>query len=81
MILQSKKTRSITEAVLIYLVVSVSILWAGVEIGRFSGIYVGLLSMVIAEGGRTLWLWLRSREARNALCERDRLSATSQSNP
>ncbi len=80
-ILQSKKTRSITEAVLIYLVVSVSILWAGVEIGRFSGIYVGLLSMVIAEGGRTLWLWLRSREARNALCERDRLSATSQSNP
>jgi hypothetical protein len=62
-------------------VVSVSILWAGVEIGRFSGIYVGLLSMVIAEGGRTLWLWLRSREARNALCERDRLSATSQSNP
>jgi len=72
-ILQSKKTRSITEAVLIYLVVSVSILWTGVALGRFSGIYVGLLSMVVAEGFRTLWLWLRSRSMRNALCERDRL--------
>jgi hypothetical protein len=79
-ILQSKKTRSITEAVLIYLVVSVAILWTGVGMGRFSGIYVGLISTVVAEGLRALWLWLRSRNARNVLCERDRLSAASQSN-
>ena len=66
-ILQSKKTRSITEAVLIYLIVSIPILWTGMRIGRFSGIYVGLLSMAVGEGCRTLWLWLRSRSARHAL--------------
>lgn len=66
-ILQSKKTRSITEAVLIYLIVSIPILWTGMRIGRFSGIYVGLLSMAVGEGFRTLWLWLRSRSARHAL--------------
>ena len=79
-ILQSKKTRSITEAVLIYLVVSVAILWGGIRIGRFSGIYVGLLSTVFAEGLRTFWLWLRSRNERDVLYECDRLSAASQSN-
>ncbi len=66
-ILQSKKTRSITEAVLIYLIVSIPILWTGMRIGRFSGIYVGLLSMAVGEGFRTLWLWLRSRSACHAL--------------
>lgn len=69
-ILQSKKTRSITEAVLIYLIVSIPILWTGMRIGRFSGIYVGLLSMAVGEGCRTLWLWLRSRSARHALFRR-----------
>jgi len=71
-ILQSKKTHSITEAVLIYLIASICILWTGVWTGRFIGIYVGVLSMTVGEGVRTLWLWLRSRSARYALYERDR---------
>lgn len=74
-ILQSKRTHSITEAVLIYLVASIGILWTGVWTGRFTGVYVGILSMTAGEGVRTLWLWLRSRKARYALYERDQPGA------
>ena len=70
-VLQSKRTRCITEAVLIYLVVSVVILWIGVRVGRVSGIYVGLLAMSVAEAFRNGWLWWRSRRARAELCSRD----------
>ena len=78
-ILQSKKTRSITEAIFIYLAVSTAILWVGVAIGRIDGIYVGMLAMTLGEGLRNLWLWLRSRRARNDLCERDRQFAAPRS--
>ena len=78
-ILQSKRTRSISEAILIYLAVSTAILWIGVAIGRFDGIYVGMLAMTLGEGLRNLWLWLRSRRARNDLCERDRSHAAARS--
>ena len=70
-VLHSRRTRCITEAVLIYLVVSVVILWIGVRAGRVSGIYFGLLAMSVAEVFRNGWLWWRSRRARAELCRRD----------
>ena len=70
-ILHSKCTRIITEAILVYLVVITAVLWSGIEWARFSGIYVGLVAMTTAEVARNLWMWWRSRDARTALNVRD----------
>ncbi|MGB2984135.1 MAG: hypothetical protein WBC63_09825, partial [Candidatus Bipolaricaulia bacterium] len=70
-VLHSKRTRCITEAILVYLVVVTAVLWAGIAWGRVSGIYVALVAMTAAELSRNAWLWFRSRGARAALRERD----------
>ncbi len=70
-VLHSKRTRSITEAILVYLVVITSVLWAGIAWGRASGIYVALVAMTAAELARNAWLWWRSRGARRDLAARD----------
>ncbi len=66
-VLHSKQTRSITEAVLIYLGVTALVLGVGIVWGGATGLYVGLLSMSLAEATRTGWLAWRSRSARRAL--------------
>ena len=71
-ILHSKRTRSITEAVFVYLVASVVVLWVGVAWGGTSGAFVALASLAIGELLRTAWFVWRSREPRRVLRERDR---------
>jgi len=71
LILHSERTRAITEAVIIYLVVISAALWAGIAWGKVSGIYVGLVAMTAAEIIRNGWLWWRSRSLRRSLSERD----------
>jgi hypothetical protein len=66
-VLHSRRTRCITEAVLIYLAVTVITLGIGIRWGTIAGIYVGLLSMSLGEATRTGWLAWRSRHARRAL--------------
>ena len=66
-VLHSKRTRCITEAVLIYLGVTALILGVGIAWGGMTGLYVGLLSMSLAEAARTAWLAWRSRHDRRAL--------------
>jgi hypothetical protein len=66
-----RRTRSITEAVGIFLLVCVAILWTGVRTHWFAGIYVGLVALSVGEFLRTAWLAWRSREIRKALAERD----------
>lgn len=70
-IIHSKRTRSITESMLIYLAATTGVLWAGVQWGRFSGIYVALLAMTVGEVLRTAWLWHRSRHAQSEIRRRD----------
>jgi hypothetical protein len=70
-VLHSKRTRSITEAVLIYLGVTALILGAGIAWGGMTGLYVGLISMSLAEATRTVWLAWRSRHDRRALLSED----------
>jgi len=70
-ILHGRRTRSITEAVGIFLLVCVAILWTGVRTHWFAGIYVGLVALSVGEFLRTAWLAWRSREIRKALAERD----------
>ena len=68
-VLHGKKTRSVTEAVLMYLGVSALVLGVGIVWGGVPGLYVGLLSMSLAEAARTVWLGWRSRAARRALLD------------
>jgi len=70
-VMHHKRTHAITEAVLLYLVVTATILFAGVAWGRVRGIYVALVAMTVGETVRTGWLAWRSREARHQLRSRD----------
>ncbi|NLE74301.1 MAG: hypothetical protein GX604_06715 [Actinobacteria bacterium] len=66
-ILFSRRTRAITEAVIIFLVAAVAVLVAGVVRGTLVGLPVGLTALVAGEGLRTLWMWIRSRRIRRNL--------------
>jgi hypothetical protein len=71
MILHSRRTRSITEAVLVFLGVVTAALIAGVLWGGAVGLYVALAAFTFGEFVRTCWLSRRSRHARRAVRERD----------
>jgi len=76
-IVNSRRTRGITEAVVIYLVVIIALLWAGVVWGQMIGLYVGLAAFTISTGAQTVWLWRRSRLALRAVIARDAASVIS----
>ena len=77
-ILYGRRTRGITEAVGIFLLVSSAILWAGVAWGGVRGLFIGLAALSGGELLRTLWLWRCSRGIRQAIQERDALSVPDQ---
>ena len=70
-ILHSQKTRGITEAVIVYLLVNFAILILGVFSGIVIGLYIGLVSFVISTFIQTVWLWFRSRQAIDSVHQRD----------
>ncbi|MFC2083003.1 hypothetical protein ACFLSG_03080 [Candidatus Bipolaricaulota bacterium] len=73
-VMHHKRTNAITEAVILYLIVTGSLLFAGVAWGRMRGIYVALFAMTVGEFVRTGWLAWRSRRARQILKARDSLT-------
>ena len=56
-----KRTNAITEAVILYLVVTATLLLLGVAWGRIRGVYVALIAMSVGELVRSGWLAWRSR--------------------
>jgi hypothetical protein len=62
-IMYSRKTRGITEAVILSLVVTNTVLWLGVYHSQTSGIYVALTAVVSGILIQTAWLYYRSRPA------------------
>ena len=70
-ILQSRQTRAIPEAVIIFLLTIGGILWAGVIWGGANGLYVALIAFTIGTAAQALWLWLRSRPAMAKMNARD----------
>ena len=58
-----RHTRSITEAVAIYMLTIVAILGAGVAWGRVMGLYVGAAAFSVGFACQASWLWWRSRPA------------------
>jgi hypothetical protein len=70
-ILYSKRTRGITESVVIYLLTSALILIGGVVWGKTTGLYIGLAALVLSVFTQTSWLWYRSRPAVRQVERRD----------
>ncbi len=71
MVLHSRKTRAITEAVVVFLSVNVALLVAGTMWQGVSGLFVALVAMTAGELARTSWLAYRSRGTRAWLSARD----------
>jgi len=60
-ILHGRITRSITEAVVIYLLTSAATLIIGVIWGQVPGLYVGIAALTLSVFMQTAWLWFRGR--------------------
>jgi len=71
-ILHTRRTRGITESVVIYLLTSVIILGVGVWWRKATGMYVGLAALTISVLIQTIWLGYRSIPARHEVQSRDR---------
>lgn len=72
-LVHSHQTKAITQAVLIYLLGSSTILTVGIYAGHVTGLYVSLTAMVVGFSIQTLWLKGRSYSIRS-----QRFSHTSQ---
>ena len=70
-LLNSGKTRGISEAVGIFLSVTGLVMLGGVIWGKMIGLYVGLGAFSFGMLIQTFWLWVRSRPVLYTLCERD----------
>jgi hypothetical protein len=70
-VLHDRRTRGIIEAVVIFLITSTAVLWAGAAWGKVTGLYVALAAFSAAGITQTLWLWSISRPAIRAARQRD----------
>jgi hypothetical protein len=70
-ILNGRRTRGITEAVVIFLVSSALILIAGVIWGQVTGLYIGLAAFLISSTVQNIWLWYRSLPVFEILRKKD----------
>jgi hypothetical protein len=66
-----RSTRSVTEAMGIFLVITTTILSAGVAWGKITGLYIGLVAFGLGSLAQTAWLWYRSRPVMRHLASRD----------
>lgn len=62
-LLHSRRTRGISESVVVFLMVSAAVLISGVLWGRTTGLYVGIVGMVLSFAAQTGWLWWRASQA------------------
>jgi hypothetical protein len=71
-ILNSHRTRGITESIILFLGTVILVLNEGISKGYSIGLFIGLLAFAFGMLNQTLWLWLRSRPAIRATNERDK---------
>jgi len=70
-LLNSGKTRGISEAVAIFIFSTGIVLLGGVTWGNVTGLYVGMGAFSFGMLVQTIWLWVRGRPVLRALYERD----------
>ncbi len=78
LLVYSRRTRGVTEAVAIYLVISSALLVGGVMRDRIPGLYVALGAISVGRLIQTIWLWYRSRSAMERVERRDEGAAALQ---
>ncbi len=61
-LLHARRTRGITEAVVIYLATSAVVLVLGVITARVAGVYAGVLALMLSLVAQTAWLGWRARD-------------------
>ncbi len=61
LVVHIRRTRGVTEAMVIALIVSSAILWAGVAWGQIAGLYIAQAAFTLGGLAQMLWLWYRSR--------------------
>jgi len=76
-LLNAHQTRPITESVMIFLGVSVSLLVAGVAWGKYPGVYMGGMAFTTAMIAQTSWQAYRSRDQRRVFAQREQQPAFS----
>jgi hypothetical protein len=76
-LVHSRRTRAIAEAMVVFLLTSSAVLWAGVAWGQVTGLYIGLIAFGTSTLTQTAWLWQRSRPAVRAVQARYAASALS----
>lgn len=81
MILFGRRTRGITESVVIYLLTSALIYGVGVLYGNTNGLYIGLIGLTASVLFQTAWLWWRSQPVLGVLRERDKIPVSLATGP
>lgn len=67
LIMSSRNTRGIPEAVAVFLLTTSLMYAAGIFQDRFTGIYIGVLGFSLGMSAQAAWLWFRSRKSSTAL--------------
>ena len=71
MLLNSRQTRAVSEAVLASLIVVGIVLGLGIVTAQLPGLLMSILAMLAGACIRSFWLWRRTRTAESALAQRD----------
>jgi len=74
-IVHSRRTRGVTESVVLLLITMASVLAAGLASGRVVGLHVALAAMVAGNAAQVGWLWWRSRGEIRTIEAREAASA------
>jgi Na+-driven multidrug efflux pump len=70
-IVNSRRTRGVTESVFLYIVIISLIMGTGVLVQGPAGLHVTIIALEIAGVAQVIWLWRRSRSAIHALTAAD----------
>jgi hypothetical protein len=75
-LMHERRTRGITEAMLLALLSHAGVLLLGVLWQGLPGLYIGVLGLMVGNLARSAWLWYRTRNAMQTLRHRDLALAT-----
>jgi hypothetical protein len=70
-LMHGRATRSISQAIVVYLFTFALVIGIGIVWGQITGLYVGVAALSLSVFTQTIWLWYRSQPIRRDLMMRD----------
>lgn len=70
-LVSGRKTKAVTESVIVFFAITGSLLLLSRNNGRFPGLYIALVIFQLGYASQTAWLWFRSRPYLSQLRQRD----------